>query len=156
MLVDGVLDPLEPVADALPAGRDEVDEQGEIVDARMPLGEDVPLEPLEPANRLVQQAADLGEVAGDRQHLGAQAVVNRCADLLRQRSLDLRCRLGERLDLRPRALQSRLDLGRCDPARGCFRDPGLGPLECLLVHGREDSVPTGWRRRFSITTSRRS
>ena len=141
VLVDGVLDPLEPVADALPAGRDEVDEQGEVVEARMPLGEDVPLEPLEPANRLVQQAADLGEVAGDRQHLGAQAVVHRGADLLRQRSLELRCRLGERLDLRPRALQSRLDLGRCDPPRGRFRDPGLGPLECLFVHGREDSVP---------------
>ena len=122
----------------------------------MPLGEDVPLEPLEPANRLVQEAADLGEIAGDRQHLGAQAVVNRCADLLRQRPLELRRRLGERLDLRPRALQSRLDLGRCRPARGCCRDPGFGPLECLFVHGREDSVPTGWRRRFSITTSRRS
>ena len=66
-----VLDALEPVADALPAGRDEVDEQAEVVDARMPLGEDVALEPLEPANRLVQQAADLGQIAGDREHLGA-------------------------------------------------------------------------------------
>ena len=35
----------------------------EVVDARVPLGEDVALEPLEPADRLVQQAADLGEVA---------------------------------------------------------------------------------------------
>ena len=66
-----VLDTLEPVADALPAGRDEVDEQAEVVDARMPLGEDVALEPLEPANRLVQQAADLGQIAGDRKHFGA-------------------------------------------------------------------------------------
>ena len=137
-------------------GRDEIDEQGKVVDARVPLGEDVSLEPLEPANRLVQQAADLREVATDRQHFGPQAVVHCGADLLRQRSLELRCRLGESLDLCPRALQSRLDLGRCHPARGRFRDPGLGPLECLFVHGPEDSVPTGWRRQFSITTSRRS
>ena len=68
------------------------------------------------------------------------------ADLLRQRSLELSCGLGERLDLCPRALQSCVDLGRCHPPRGRFRDPGLGPLECLFVHGREDSVPTGWRR----------
>ena len=93
----------------------------------MPLGEDVPFEPLEPANRLVQQAADLGEVAGDRQHLGAQAVVNRGADLLRQRSLELRCRLGERLDLCPRALQSRLDLGRCRPCPRLLPRSGSWP-----------------------------
>ncbi len=156
-LVDGVLDALEPVADALPAGRDEVDEQGEVVDARMPLGEDVALEPLEPADRLVQQAADLGEVARDREHLGAQAVVDGGADLLRQRSLELRRRLGERLDLGPRALQRRLELGRCDPARGRFRDPGLGPLECLFVHGREDTLAAGWRRPSSrLRPARRS
>ena len=58
----GALDLLEPGVDALPARRDEVDEQREVVDARVPLGEQVALEPLEPADRLVQQAADLGEV----------------------------------------------------------------------------------------------
>ena len=48
--------------------------------------------------------------------------------------------LGERLDLRPRALERRLELGRRDPAGGRFRDPRLGALECLLVHGREATL----------------
>ena len=41
--------------DAPPARRDEVDEQREVVDARVPLGEDVSLDPLEPADHLVRQ-----------------------------------------------------------------------------------------------------
>ena len=101
----------------------------------MPLGEDVSLEPLEPANRLVEEAADLGEVARDRQHFGTEPVVHGGADLLRERSLELRRRLGERLDLRASALQRRLDFGRRDPSVGRFRDPSLGPLECFFVHG---------------------
>ena len=62
-----MLDALEPVADALPARRDEVDEKSEIVDAGVALGEDVAFEPLEPADHLVEQAADLGQAAPDRE-----------------------------------------------------------------------------------------
>ena len=151
-----MLNPLEPVADALPAGRDEIDEQAEVVNARVPLGEDVALEPFEPANRLVQQAPDLREVAADRQHFGAEAVVHCGADLLRQRSLELRRRFGKPLDLCPRALQSCLDLSRSHSSRGRIRDAGLSPLERLLIHGWEDTVPTGWRRQFSTTSFRPS
>ena len=93
----------------------------------MPLGEDVALEPLEPADRLVQQPADLGELRRDGQRLGAQAVVNRGADLLRQRALELAGGCGEGLDLGPRALERRVDLGRRRPARGGFRDPRFAP-----------------------------
>ena len=99
LLVDRVLHTLEPVADALPAGRDEVDQQAEVVDARMPLGEDVPLEPLQPANRLVQEAADLRDVARDREHLGAKPVTDCMADMCRNRGLELGRGGGERLDL---------------------------------------------------------
>ena len=79
----GALDLLQAGVDALPAGRDEVDEEREVVDTRVALGEQVALEPLEPADRLVQQAADLGDVTRDRQHLGAKPIVYRGADLLR-------------------------------------------------------------------------
>ena len=67
----GALEAREPGIDAAPAGADEVDEQREIVDASMTLGEEVALESLEPADRLVQQAANLGDVAGHGEHLGA-------------------------------------------------------------------------------------
>ena len=113
----GALDLLEPGVDALPAGRDEVDEQGEVVDPGVALGEQVPFESLEPADRLVQQAADLGEVARDREHLGAQPVLDGGADLLRQRSLELGRRLRERLDLRSRTLERRLELRPARPGR---------------------------------------
>ena len=67
-----LLEPREPLVDALPAGGEEVDEQPEVVDARMSLGEHVAFEPLEPAERLVQQPAHLGELPADRAGLGAR------------------------------------------------------------------------------------
>ena len=95
-------------------GRDEVDEQREVVDARVTLGEQVALEPLEPPNRLVQQAADLGDVTRHRKHLGAEAVVHGGADLLGQDALELGGGLGERLDLRRARARAPL---RARPAR---------------------------------------
>jgi hypothetical protein len=62
---------LEPCVDAPPTGADEVDEKRKVVDAGVPLGEDVALEAFEPTNGLVEQSADLGDVARDRQHLRA-------------------------------------------------------------------------------------
>ena len=110
----GVLDALEPLADTSPARGDEIDEQCEVVDTRVPLGQDVALEPLEPADHLVQQAADLGQGPPDRKYLGAQALVHGCADLLGQRPFELRRGCGQRLDLDARALERGLQLSRSD------------------------------------------
>ena len=49
-----------------PARADEVDEECEIVDTCMALCEEVALQPLEAANRLVQESADLGDVSSNR------------------------------------------------------------------------------------------
>ena len=152
----GALDALEPVADAPPARRDEVDQQREVVDARVPLGEDVALEPLEPPDHLVEQAADLGQRAPDREHLGAKALVDGGADLLGQRPFELRRGRGERLDLDARPLERGLQLGRCDPAGAGLRDPRLGPFECHLVHGQEATLAVGWTPPSSTTTCPRS
>jgi len=84
---------------AAPAGADEVHEQRQIVDASVTLGEDVPFDSLEPPDRLVQQAADLCDVSGHGQHLCAEAVAHRGADVRRDRRFEPGCRGRERLDL---------------------------------------------------------
>ena len=73
----------EPSVDPAPAGADEVDEERQVVHPCMPFGEKVSFDPLQPSNRLVEQASDLGDMAGDREHLGAEPVANGDADLRR-------------------------------------------------------------------------
>ena len=85
----------ESCVDALPPGAHELHEQREIVDTRMALGKQIALEPLEPTDRLVEEAADLGDVARDREHLGSQAIAYGDADLRRNRRLELRRCGGE-------------------------------------------------------------
>src|SRR5439155_4344934 len=98
---EALLDAAESLVDPAPAGADQVDEEREVVDPAVPLGEQVALEPLEPPNRLRHQAANLGEVPADREDLLAEALLDGVFDPVRERGLDPRRRLGERLD--PRA-----------------------------------------------------
>src|SRR5262249_10819893 len=113
----------EPGVDALPAGRDEVDEQGQVVDARVAFGEQVALERRKPSKHLVHQAADLGEIAADRLRLAAYRLLH----LARQRLLE-RSRCGGK----------RLDLPACSAEEGVQRHPVralLDPLLCALDRG---------------------
>ncbi len=93
------LEARQPRVNPAPAGADEFHEERQVVDARMPLGEKLSLDPLQPPNRLVEQASDLGDMASDREHLGAEAVANGDADLSRNRCFETRCHLGKRFDL---------------------------------------------------------
>ena len=97
----------------------------EVVDARVALGEDVALEPLEPAEHLVHEPANLGELPRRRACASAATLpADRGADLLRQACLELGRGGRELLEPLPRALQHRLDLGRLGrpsaPRRGAF------------------------------------
>ena len=143
--------------DALPARRDEVDEQGEVVDARVPLGEHVALEPLEPADRLVQQAADLGEVAarpGAPRRGGRRARRRRSSPAAFPRAAAV-ASASASICVRARSSAASSSAGAALPG-GRLRDPGLGPFECLLVHGEEATLRIGWTRPSSTTTCRRS
>ena len=71
---------LQAIVQAAPLRRDEVDEQGEVVDAGVTLDEHVRLEPLEPADHLVREALHLGQPARDRRRLFAQPVSEGAAD----------------------------------------------------------------------------
>ena len=128
------LEALEPLVDSTPARADEIDEKREIVDARMPLRQHVALEPFEPANRLVQEPADLGDMACDGEDLRAQAVPDGVSDVRGDGRLELRCGRRQCLDLTPRALESGLDLARLRAGARGLRDALLGPLECLRIH----------------------
>ena len=150
------LEAREPRVDAAPAGADEVDEKREVVDARVALGEEIALDPLESADRLVQQAADLGDVARDGKDLRSHAVAHRCTDVLGKRRLELRGGGRQRLDLAARALERGLDRRWLGPAGRGVRDALLRPLECLGIHGREATLLAGWTRPASSTTFRPS
>ena len=130
------LEPCEAGVDSPPARADEVDEQGEIVDTRMALREEVSLQALEPTDGLVQETADLRDVPRDGQDLRAQTVTDRDADMGRNRRLELGRRGGERLDLVARARERSFDRSGVGATFGGVCDPLLGPLECEGVHGQ--------------------
>ena len=129
-----LLESFEPCVDAAPSRRHEVDEEGEVVHPRVALGEKVALEPLQPADRLVQESADLGDVSCDGKHLDPQAVADGGPDVLGDRRLELGRSRGERLDLGPRALERRVQHCRLRTSGRRVRDPLLRALEGLGVH----------------------
>ena len=135
--LDRSFHPLETVVDALPARADEVDEQCEIVDARVALGEQVAFEPLEAADRLVHQPPHLGEMARDGNHLLTQALLNRTLDLARERGLELGRGLGQSLDLSAGALERRVGRGGVGAALGGCSEPLVCPLDHALVHASQ-------------------
>src|SRR4029078_13727865 len=70
--VDPILEPLEPPGDTGPARGDEVDEDREIVDPRVPLDEELLLEALQPPKRLIHTAADLGHAPADQNDIASE------------------------------------------------------------------------------------
>ncbi len=128
------LEACEPGVDAPPAGAHEVDQEREIVHSGVTLREEVALDSLEPADRLIQQTADLGDVACDREDLGAQSVSHRDPDVRGNRRLELRGSCGERLDLVARALERGFDCAGSRTTCCRVRDPLLRSLQRKGVH----------------------
>ena len=106
----------------------------------MPLGEELALEPLEPPDRLVEQAADLRDLTRDREDLGAQPVPDGRLDPAGHRGLELGCRRAERGDLVAGALERRLRGAPARAARGRVGDSLLDSFESGFVHGRRTTL----------------
>jgi S-adenosylmethionine:tRNA ribosyltransferase-isomerase len=134
------LEPLQPSVDASPSRADQIDEKREIVHPGMAFREDLALESLEPPDRLIEQATDLRDLAGDGEDLGAHPVADRSSDLVRNRRFELRGGRRERGDLVPRALERRFDKRRFRAARGGIGDALLGSIESDFVHGRRTTL----------------
>ena len=133
----------EADVDAAPAGRDQVDEQREVVDPRVPLRKEIGFEPLEAANRLPGEPAHLGELLGDRSGLGADALTNRFLDPPGKRRLELGGDLRQLLDLPSRTLEGRFDVAEGRTASGCAFQPLSRPCDRRFFHGRDASVRVG-------------
>ena len=133
-----LLEPCEPFVDASPTGGEEVDEQPEVVDARMPLREDVALEALEPAEQLVHQPTHLGELTADRTRLGRDTFLDGLADLRGQRRLELSRSRGEVLETLPCALQGGLDVGGVGASLGSLCETLPRALDRVLIHRTQD------------------
>ena len=135
------LESSQPRVHAAPAGADEIDEQGEVVHARVTLREEISLESLQPADRLVEKAADLCDVSRDGEHLGAETVSDRDSDVGRNRGLELRRGRCERLDLLTRPLECGFELCGRRTSRRCVGDPLLCSLQRVGVHRRRGYSP---------------
>jgi S-adenosylmethionine:tRNA ribosyltransferase-isomerase len=144
--VQARLDPSEPLVDAAPARGDEVDQKGEIVHARVAVGEQVALHPLQASDHLVHQPANLCELTGDGERLRADALPDRTAYPLGERRLELRSRLRKRLDLAAGALERGFELSRLGAPLRRPVEPLLRPLESRLVHRGKATLATGRMR----------
>jgi hypothetical protein len=110
--LESLLDPVEPRIESSPLAGDQVDEDGEILDASVTLGKEVALEPLEPSDRLVCEALDLGETASDRRRLLPEPVPQGPPDGIRQHHLKLVGAQRQRFDLEASPLERGRDVGR--------------------------------------------
>lgn len=102
----------------------------------MALGEDVLLEPLEPAGDVVEQPPDLGQLATHGQNLAPEPFRDGGVDAIGEAGLELTCGRGKRLDLRARAFEHRFEANEVTPLTGCS-DAFGDSLEDKFVHGGE-------------------
>jgi S-adenosylmethionine:tRNA ribosyltransferase-isomerase len=127
---DNGLDASQSRVNAFPAGRDEVDEQGQVVDTRVPFAEQVGLQVLEASDGLVHQPAYLGEGAADRLRLVADCV----ADPRGQRFLECRGGRCQSIDLVARPREQALQRSSVC----ALRDPSLRAFHRSAIHVGQD------------------
>ena len=131
-----LLEAFEPSVDAAPARADEVDEEGEVVHSGMAFGEQVPLEPLEPSDRMIQQPADLRDVARNREDLVAKPVTHSRSHLGGDGGFEPGGGRGEGFDLLTRALEGGLEDCGLGATGGGIGDALLRAFESNVIHGR--------------------
>ncbi len=127
----------QALIDALPARSDQVDQKRQVVDPRVPFGEQVAVEPLEPPDEVCGQAAYLGEMPRDRQHLLAEAGLDRFSDAVRQRRLERCSGLGQGFDLVAGPLERGCDGRSLRSALGHLAQPLVRPFDGAWIHGSQ-------------------
>jgi hypothetical protein len=129
------LDPLQAVVDSAPARGDQIDQQREVIEASMPIGQQLSLDTLEPLDRLRAQAARLGELPRDRDRLGPDSLADGGADPLWQVRFELGRGERERLDLGTRPFEGDLRGSGIEPLVVGLRESAHCPPDRRFVHG---------------------
>jgi S-adenosylmethionine:tRNA ribosyltransferase-isomerase len=129
-----LLEAAETGVDSAPPGADELDEQREVVDPRLPFGEQFRLDPLEAPVRLVEEPPELRDVPRHGKHLVPEPVTDGLADPVRQCRLELGGRRGERLELLPAAFERLVEVRSA--ARSGRRKALLNAFQGGVVHRR--------------------
>jgi S-adenosylmethionine:tRNA ribosyltransferase-isomerase len=124
------------VLDAAPAGRDEIDEQREILHAGFALGEQVTLEPLEPSNRLSREAPHLRQMPGDGEDFFAQTLLESRIEPLRNARFELGSRDRKRFQPRTRALEKRFEGGIVRAPVAGVGEAHTCSFDGVAIHGR--------------------
>jgi len=137
------LESLQSRVDAVPAARDEVDEQGEIVEPGLPLGEQFLLDPLEPVDRLIEEASLLCETPSDHRHLACEPLLDGRGDEVGQSRFEVARSPGEALDLRAGAFQGSFEAARGVAVGASFVDSLFCSFEHVLIHGDKVTLAIG-------------
>ncbi len=103
----------------------------------MPFGEQVTVQPLEPPDEVRGEAAYLGEVPRDRQHLLAEARLHRFSDAVRQGRLERCSGLGQGFDLIAGPFERGRHGGSLRSALGHLTQPFVRAFDGAWIHGSQ-------------------
>ena len=140
---EALFDRVEALFHALPPCRDQVDEQGQVVEPSVPFCLHLARERLEPPDRQAGEPTHLRQLACHGCGLVPHAVADGPAHLFRQGGLELGAQRGEGLDPPARPLERRLDFRIALCSLLDRHEPRLRPLDRGLSHGRNASVAVG-------------
>lgn len=137
-----LLDPGESLVDARPARADEVDEQPEVLDARVSLRRELGLEPVQASGDLRGHAPDLCQLSPDGACLVTHTCADGCSHLIRKLGLDPGGDARELAQLPVRALEHRGDVDVPWALGLRFGEALAGAVKGELVH-RRATIPPG-------------
>jgi len=143
--VEDALEAIEPPLDSAPAGCDQLDQEGEILDASLALCREVALEPLETTNRLAGEAAYLGQVARDREDFFPKTLLQSALKAIGHAGLELGGGNGQSFETHPRALEERLEGGIVTPAVTGGGEANTGFFDGVAIHRPQLSLQSGCR-----------
>ena len=133
--VEDALGAVEAPLDAAPAGADQLDEEGQVLQSVPALGGDLRLEPVESPDELSGQPAHLGDLARDRQDLGMHPLLDRGTETLRHDRLELGGRPRKLVERASGPLERVLEIDPARRLRSSVREPRPRPFQCFAIHG---------------------
>jgi len=143
--VEDALEAIEPPLDSAPAGCDQLDQEGEILDASFALCREVALETLETTDRLPGEAAYLGQVARDGEDFLPQTLLESALEAIGHAGLELGGGNGQSFETCPRALEERLEGGIVTLAVTGGGEANTGSFDGVAIHGPQLSLQSGCR-----------